>query len=478
MVDMSLLDYDGQWSFIIQISILMVFLLIGNVLSKKVPFLKKLLFPTAVLGGLLILLFKFIPVFSEVIDNSLMTTITYHALGLGFVATGLKVATTKRNNGKHVHKTGLLTVNGYLLQGIIGVIITMALSVTLFDNLFFSSGLLLPMGFGQGPGQALNFGTMFEGKGFEFGSGFGLTIATVGFLVSCIVGVTYQNYLKSKNKLLVREPSRNQVESLVSQTTENEIPLNENVDKFTINMAIVLGVYFVGFLVIFGLSFLATSFLGGFGESDVVPLLYGFNYLFGLAFAMVYKKVMKVLKEKKIVEKDYTNNFILDRISGFFFDIMIVASIASLALGEMSNLIVPLLLVCGLGAVGTFFYIRYSCNRIFKGYENEMFFAQFGQLTGTLSSGMILLRQIDPNYETPAADNMAVQSLPAIAYGFPLFFLVPFAANGIWQAFTVLGIIIVLFVSFNFIMFYKTKNAEQIYFPNGNKEASSTEVAE
>ncbi len=30
----------------------------------------------------------------------------------------------------------------------------------------------------------------------------------------------------------------------------------------------------------------------------------------------------------------------------------------------------------------------------------------FGMLTGTASRGMILLREIDPNYETPAANNL------------------------------------------------------------------------
>lgn len=458
---MDLLDYDNQWSFIIQIGILMIFLLIGNILGKKIPFLRKMLIPTAVLGGLLILCFKFIPGLDSVIDNDLMTNITYHALGLGFVATGLKVATVKKTDAKTVNKTGLLTVNGYLLQGIIGVILTMLLSVTLFENLYFSSGLLLPMGFGQGPGQASNFGTMFAGKGFEFGADFALTIATVGFLVSCIVGVTYQNYLKSKGRLTVRTSVKNQGEVLNNDSSDNELALNENVDKFTINMAIVIGVYVFAFAVIAGVSFFASTFLGSFGESDVIPLLIGFNFLFGLIFANVYKIIMKKFKDKGIIQKNYTDNFLLDRISGFFFDAMIVAGIASLALSDMASLIIPLIIICSLGAVATFFYVRFSCNRLYKGYENEMFFAQFGQLTGTLSSGMILLRQIDPNFETPAADNMALQSLPAIAYGFPLFFLIPFAATGTWQALTVLGIIVVLFVVFNFLMLFKTGSKSQ-----------------
>jgi ESS family glutamate:Na+ symporter len=69
------------------------------------------------------------------------------------------------------------------------------MSVTIFKDLFFASGLLLPMGYGQGTGQALNFGKVYEDMGFENGPAFGLSIAAIGFLVACMVGVIYLNIL-------------------------------------------------------------------------------------------------------------------------------------------------------------------------------------------------------------------------------------------------------------------------------------------
>ena len=51
------------WEFIIQCGILFVALLLGNTLRRKVKFIKKSLLPSAVLGGVIILLFKFIPEF-------------------------------------------------------------------------------------------------------------------------------------------------------------------------------------------------------------------------------------------------------------------------------------------------------------------------------------------------------------------------------------------------------------------------------
>ena len=48
-------------------------------------------------------------------------------------------------------------------------------------------------------------------------------------------------------------------------------------------------------------------------------------------------------------------------------------------------------------------------------------------LTGTASTGIILLREIDGDFKTPAADNMVYQNFPAIVFGFPLMLLATLA---------------------------------------------------
>ena len=48
-------------------------------------------------------------------------------------------------------------------------------------------------------------------------------------------------------------------------------------------------------------------------------------------------------------------------------------------------------------------------------------------LTGTASTGIILLREIDGEFKTPAADNLVYQNFPAIVFGFPLMLLATLA---------------------------------------------------
>ena len=149
---------------------------------------------------------------------------------------------------------------------------------------------------------------------------------------------------------------------------------------------------------------------------------------------------------------EHVNNFLMNRISGFFFDVMIVAGIAAIDWKNLEGLLIPLIVVCVLGTIATFFYLKFICKKIYNTYEYEGFFSYFGMLTGTASTGMILLREIDPNFETPASDNLVLQQLPAIIFGAPILLLIPFAGESLDNALIVFGIVCVLFVIYNLIL--------------------------
>ncbi|MBQ1233871.1 MAG: hypothetical protein IIX86_10105, partial [Clostridia bacterium] len=101
---------ESVWSFLIQIFILILALLVGNILRRKIPFIRRSLIPTSLLGGLLILLIKLLPFYDNVVNQATMEIITSHALGIGFIALGLKQAkdSQKTSAGK-VMETGILT---------------------------------------------------------------------------------------------------------------------------------------------------------------------------------------------------------------------------------------------------------------------------------------------------------------------------------------------------------------------------------
>lgn len=430
---------DSVWSALIQLFILATALLLGNLLRRKIPFLRKSLIPSALLGGMFILLLKFIPAVNDFINSDFMEKLTYHCLAIGFIAMALRKR--KKSNSastKTVVESGVLQGSVYVLQGLLGIAITIALYY--ICDFFPAGGILLALGYGQGTGQALNYGSIFQNDyGFEGGATFGLTIATIGFFVASVVGVVYMNILRKKGKLRVLTKEDYIVnEKLSDYVGENEIPNTESVDKFTINICLILFIY--------GLVYLVMKLVS-------INLIWGFNFLLGSIFALLARLLMNFLGKKKVIRRELTNNYVLDRVSGLMFDAMIISGVAAINLQQLSSMWWQILIICVVGAVATFVYIRLVSNHIYKGYENEGFFSMFGMLTGTASNGMILLREIDPKYETPAASNLVLSGVPAIAFGGGLLLLLGYCPKGITQSWVTLAILAAAFALFTIILF-------------------------
>lgn len=445
------------WSWLLQFCIIAIGLLAGNILRRKVPFLKKSLIPSALLGGALLLCLKAIPGMDNIVHKQSMEIITYHALGLGFVALALKNNKIEsKSSTMTVIETGTLTASTYLIQAIVGLAATI-LMFHFGKIIFYASGLLLPMGYGQGPGQALNFGTIYSGQaklqGIDFaGADFGLSIAAIGFIVGSVIGVIYLNILRKKGIISVQEMEERQTNTLDDYQSEGEIPDSESIDKFSIQICLVLLVYFMVYLFV---NSIQKMDLGDFGTNTLKPMLWGFNFLFGTLFGVIVKWGMNKFKKVKLVSREYVNNYLLNRISGFCFDIMIVAGTAAISFKNLSDFILPLIIVCLLGAIATFWYLNAASKHLYPGYKYEGFLSMFGMLTGTASNGMILLREIDPKFETPAANNLVLQTFPAIVLGFPIMLILGYAPQSFTASLITLVILFVLFIIMTGFIFRK-----------------------
>ena len=166
-------DYS-VWGTLNIIAVLLISLLVGNVLKKTIPLLQASLIPTSVLGGgiLLILSGIYRLITKEILfdadffgGNGMMTLemITYHTLALGFIASTFKSSEGKLTKQRTVEifNTGVTTVATYLLQGIFGLAISL-IAALVMKNFFEAAGMILPFGYGQGTGQAMNYGNIYE----------------------------------------------------------------------------------------------------------------------------------------------------------------------------------------------------------------------------------------------------------------------------------------------------------------------------
>jgi len=468
--DFSLANYESVWRTLVVLGLLLIALFVGNVLRTAIPFFRKSLIPSALLGGLVLLIgmivFKRTGVISEETNAKLqqsMQIITYHGLGIGFAAMTLKTMKTKNKTANSkVIENGALTGGTYMLQACVGLLVTILafLFTKTSDNpVYFTSGLLLPLGFGQGPGNALTWDVNFtniqiNNANVFFGNGsVGLTIASVGFIVASLIGVLYINIMRRKGKIIL-ENNQEAVEKEVSMfESPNEIPDNESVDKFSIQLSLV----FIAYAAAFGIMVLF-SIISDFTGS----LAWGFNFIWGVITANLIKLIIKGLKKANVVKREYINNYQMDRISGFAFDIMIVAGVGAIEIKYVQMYLLPIIILCVVGTITTFIYIKLVCDHCFKGYENEMFVTNFGALTGTASNGMILLKEIDSNFKTPAANLYILSQLPAILFVAPLLLLLNFAAKSFTNTIVAFVIFFVLFTIYTIYLFrnalFKKKN--------------------
>ena len=140
----------------------------------------------------------------------------------------------------------------------------------------------------------------------------------------------------------------------------------------------------------------------------------------------------------------------MNRVSNACFDLMVVSGIAAIRLDVLANYWVIILILGVVGLVITYFYNLVIARTLFKEYSEEQFLAMYGMLTGTASTGVILLRELDEDFKTPVADNLVYQNFPAIVFGFPLMLLATLAPK---QPALTLVILIAFFAVMNVILF-------------------------
>ena len=440
----------SSWGFFNLMAVLLGSLLIAQMLKRSIPLLEASLIPTSVLGGGVLLVIS--SVFKAITGEEFFDTaffgnngsswlelVTYHTLALGFTASALKSSGSKftKERNAEIFNTGLTTVATYLLQAFVGMIICILFRMIL-PELLEAAGLLLALGYGQGPGQAMNYGGIYElDYGFVGGKSFGLTVASMGFICASIGGVFYLNVLKRQGKINLDKGSGTMNEQVEGK---NEIPMQESIDKFTIQIALIVVAYMLAYAMMYGLGCLLPG---------MRATIYGFNFLLGVLAGSLVKTVLNACNKRNIIHRNYTNDFLLTRATNFFYDIMVTASIAAIRMSIIGKYWMVLLAMGLVGLVVTYGYVLFVCKKLFPRYAEQQFLAMFGMLTGTASTGVILLREIDGDFKTPVADNLVYQNFPAMIFGFPILLLATMAPTK--PAMTI-GIVFVFMIAINILL--------------------------
>lgn len=423
---------------------LSTFILIGTYLRRYVKFFQKYLIPNNLIGGFIALLVGTQGFALIDLPWERLGVYVYHFLALTFIALGLRQQKTKW--GKGPLSKSFSALSSYLLQGLIGLVIALILVYTIEPDLFIGIGLLVPLGFGMGPGLAYAMGHSWEQWGFEGGGQVGLTFAAIGFLYAFFMGMALINWG-------IRTHKTKLIESVDHITSDMRTGVNKSGDypiagRLTLSteaiepMAFQLGLMGFCYMITYWLVYAMTSGLESVKLHDLANTLWSFHFVVGLLVALAVRKVLDATGRSYIIDSG-----LMTRGMGVFLDYLVVGAVAAISFTIVGKYWLPILIMSLLAGPATYYLLRWACWRAFDDYHFERFIELFGEMTGTINSALVLLRVTDPEFKTPVAEDAVYGSGISLFVGLPLLIAlnIPFmfykgALTGYWVT---LGVLII-----------------------------------
>lgn len=392
-----------------------IMLCIGVIVRGNVGFIKKMFVPTSVVAGVL----GFIvmnTVFTKTTGAEIYTQFVNYLFTITFISIGL--TSTKRSKGDSQQNVSKKIAKGSLAMGFTWNILYAvtpaigAVILIMIGSYFGMSpihGLLIPFAFAQGPGQAATFGTIMEQQyGIVNAASVGITFSVIGFLVCFLVGVPLIKLGIKRG--LANRGANSSVSAYIERgfyTKEekranlgNETFFSGNMDTMTFHFAII-GVCFMTAL---GMAQLI-SVIPGIG-----PTFGGMLFIYGMLAGYLAKYILQKLQYDHLLDNTFQTKF-----TGWSTDYLIVASFMAVQIGLIGAWIVPILVVSAVVAVVTAVICLYFGKRIGNDNDFDRTVGLFGTSTGTVPSGIALIRIIDPALKNTTAIELGLMNLPMSA---------------------------------------------------------------
>ncbi len=398
-----------NWNFFFHIGIISVSLLFAALIRARIRFFQRFLIPVPILSGLMLLVFYNFIAPRWGLKNDFLGEIVYHLLNISFISMLLRVTPKahQRGRGRRTLAANVTAVLAqYGLQCFFGLLATALIIATFNPELFPAFGFTLPLGFELGPGQAYSIGIGWESMGFRGGSSVGLTMAAIGFLLGSFGGVVLINQGLKRgwiNKEQAKTINNKSVRTGFFSRSEKERPIGsylstdgESLDSFTYHVALIMMTYLISWSFLTGLSALL-GLIGPLGN-DLADSLWGINFVFSSFSALGVKMFMKLLKVETTID-----NATCNRLSGLSVDLTVASSLGAISLVAVQGYWLPILILTAVGLIITVFILPWYCSRL---YDDHQFFRMliiYGSATGTLPTGLALLRVVDKEFETPVA---------------------------------------------------------------------------
>lgn len=399
-----------------QLLFIAALLVAAATLRRLIPPLQRLNLPDSMLAGLFGLALGPSALALLPLDTDFLEGVVYHALALVFISVGLQTPVEGRTSGGAQSLAVGIPLMA-VLQGIVGLLMILVWNSTSDDPLHPGFGLMLPLAFSQGPGQALSLGTAWEALGMDSGGQVGLILAAIGFGWCVVVGVPLTLIAKAKGWTT---PAAQQVAASRPPEGPPQTSPPGGMETLSLNLVSVGLVYLMTYGVLRLLAWLLTGLPG------IAAMIWGFHFIIAGILAMGYRRV---LDASGITHR--LHDGLLGRVAGSTVDVATTAAIAAIEVAVLRAFLGPIVLFSTVSGVLSLVLILWLGRRAFPQAPFEHALVLFGASTGTMPTALALLRILDPDLRGPVASSAVLAATAAIIFGAPLLLVViPIAVTG------------------------------------------------
>lgn len=418
-------------------------LLVGFTLRAVAKPLQWLFIPASIVGGLVGLLIvqsgnllgqlnlpaDFFGIdFAELPDSELVGSLKkWPGTLIAVVFAGMFLTKTSKSASNSLRLAGQEALVVWIVvlgQTAIGLMCTWLFIQPFFENIPNSFGMLIETGFAGGHGTAAAMGTVYESDaiGLSNGLDLGLFMATIGLLFSVVSGIFYvnialrQGWVASKTEIRVITGLENRKDP---QTIAKGTVATEAIDPLVFQIALLGLAFGIGYLAREGIVVLSqqmdasftspeadsasqqalqsrTTFVGTIGD---FPL-----FIYTLFGGLAVKRCLMLFKLDDLID-----NLSIQRLSGIAMDFLVVSAIASLRIEAITDVATPLFILLAAAFLWTGFCLLFVARKLLPpGYWFELGILNYGMSTGTTATGFTLLKIVDGNLESGAAEDYAL----------------------------------------------------------------------
>lgn len=387
---------------------LAVLLLIGVLLRAKVKFFQSFLVPACIIGGIIgavVMNTVTIPG----VNQKLYEQFAYHFFAFSFICLGLRGTGCIENECEDTMKE---LVKGSIWQGFMFYMsmcsqVLVATAVIFLINFIFNEdflacmGFLGAQGFTAGPGATLSTGLLWEKFGHANMGQVGLAFAGIGFLVSFVIGVPLVRW--GLRKKLNTFPVGNFDKEMLTGIHQGEYPVGmrqvtttANVDSLAFHIALVLGTWVITYYLV--------DFITVYCSKSIAGTIWGNLFFVGMIVGMGIRYVLKKCNAVHMIDSDTMN-----RLTGWSVEFLLLCTLAGVQFAMVAEFWLPILLVSVALAVYALFFCLFFGRRV-PGYSFERTVMLFGTVTGTIPTGLLLLRMVDNEFKSTVSVEIALSN--------------------------------------------------------------------